>query len=303
MINVMITGKIMRQGIEILKKFANVKIIEEPSYNRIAEFLPATDAILHKIGKLPAGLLNLGPNIQIIARHGVGLDDLDLNYIKSKGIKLTVTYKANTNAVAEFTMGLIINLNRSIMKAHNCLVLQRCWRREELMGEELYDKKLGLIGYGDIGQRLSDIGKIFRMKILVHDPYKDISDESIKNLPLDSLLKESDIVSIHCPLNDETKNMLNKDKLSLMKKNALLINTARGGILDENTLFNMLKEKKIAGAALDVFSEEPPYLPEGINKIDNLILTSHIAAMTQKTQITMSTMAAIEIKNHFRKSL
>jgi D-3-phosphoglycerate dehydrogenase len=301
MLNVLVTGKILPQGFDILNSFAKVTVIEEPTYEKIAQVISSMDAILHKIGKLPAELIELAPKLKIISRHGVGLDDLDMPYLKKRNIKVTITKGANCNAVAEMTITLLLNLQRPIFKAHQKLVSTNFWLREQLIGQELKGQTLGLIGFGDIGSRVAEIANVFGMKIVAYEPYKEITHPFVKKVNLDELLRVSDAVSIHCPLTDETKGLINKENIITMKKNAVLINTARGGIVDEKLVFEMLKSKRLAGAALDVFSTEPPELPDDVGSIQNLILTPHIAAMTHVTQVKMATMAAEEIKNFFGK--
>ncbi len=299
MIHVLVTGKISHEGLDILKEFARVTVVENPSFEELAQVIPTVDAILHKIGKLPAKLLELGPKIQIIARHGVGLDDLDLPYLESKGIKLTTTHDANSNAVAEFTIALMLVLKRRIMEAHHKLVTTGFWQRELLMGDELRGQTLGLIGFGRIGTKVAEMAHVFGMKIVVYEPFKKLTHPFVSQVGLADLLLQSDVVSVHCPLTAETKGLLDRNKLSLMKKNAVLINTARGGIVDENAVLDLIRNKEIAGAALDTFSVEPPHYLKEQQIPDNLILTPHIAAMTQAAQVAMAAMAAGEIKKHF----
>ncbi len=299
MLNVIVTGKIAEDGLKMLEDIALVTVIENPTSSELVKALPTADAILHKIGKLPAHLLEQAPKLKIIARHGVGLDDLDLDYIKSKGIKLTTTDNANSNAVAELTIGLIISLNRRIVEARKKLMTAGFWQREDLMGRELAGQTLGLIGFGRIGSRVAEFAEVLRMKVIVHDPFSTNLPPSIPRVAIDELLAVSDVVSVHCPLIDNTRGMLNSTTLPLMRKGALLINTARGGIVDEAQVIRMVVNGQLAGAALDVFSVEPPSISPNLEEHNNLIFTPHIAAMTLQTQNKMATMAAMEIKNYF----
>ncbi|MDK2986761.1 MAG: D-3-phosphoglycerate dehydrogenase / 2-oxoglutarate reductase [Clostridia bacterium] len=299
MVHVLVTGKIAQEGLDILQEFGRVTVVENPSEEDIAPILPTVDAVLHKIGKLPRELLLRGPGIQIIARHGVGLDDLDLEYLKEKGIKLTITEDANSHAVAEFTVTLMLVLNRRLFEAHEKLIKQGFWQREQLIGQELQGQVLGLIGFGRIGKRVALLAQNLGMKIMVHDPFLKEVPPGATLVGLDELLTGSDIISIHCPLTSETKNLLNTERLGLLKPTAYLVNTARGGIIDEKALFTMLKEKRLAGAALDVFSVEPPSLSSELQTLSNLIVTPHISAMTHSAQRNMAIMAAREIKKFF----
>ncbi|ACM22517.1 phosphoglycerate dehydrogenase [Thermotoga neapolitana] len=240
-------------------------------------------------------------NLKIIAKHGVGVDNIDLNAATKKGIPVTITAGANSLSVAELTIAFIFALSRGLVWAHNRLFQERKW--EGIIGQEVSGKTLGVIGFGAIGREVVKKAVCLGMNVLVYDPY--VSKDSVRLSEatpvddLDHLLRESDFVSLHVPLNESTRNMIGEREISLMKKSAFLINTSRGGLVDEKALVKALKEGKIAGAALDVFSEEPPDPGSPLFECPNLITTAHIGAHTKEAIYRMNMMAAQAVVDFF----
>ena len=221
--------------------------------------------------------------LKIIARCGVGVDNIDVDYAKSNNIFVTNSPSANLISVVELTVALIISAARKINLADKHLKEGK-WNRKEFVGIELSGKQLGIIGFGKAGKLVSERMKAFGMSIAFYDPYIKDWNGSEKNLELDELLTSSDIVSIHVIKTKETENLISKEKLDLLKENAILINTSRGGVLDEDYLIELLKSKKIFGAGLDVYSEEPPKNIDSFSDL-NLISTPHIGASTSEAQL------------------
>ncbi|MEM2791567.1 MAG: hydroxyacid dehydrogenase [Candidatus Bathyarchaeia archaeon] len=234
----------------------------------------------HKIDK---AVIDNAKNLKIIARAGVGLDNIDVDYAIRQGITVISTPDASTRAVAELTMGFIIALARR-MTAFNRFMQDGEWCKNSTFGVELAGKTLGIIGLGRIGSQVAKLARAFRMRVIAYDPYispvkaKKLKVELKKNL--DDLLVESDFVSIHASLTSETRGLIGERELRLMKPTAFLVNTARGAIVDENALVKALRENWIAGAALDVYSEEPLPREHPLRKMENTILTPHIASYT-----------------------
>ena len=234
----------------------------------------------HRIDKT---VIDNAKNLKVIARAGVGLDNIDVDYAIKRGIKVVSVPSASTEAVAELTMGLIIALARWISSFDRSMHNGE-WCKNSKLGIELMGKTLGIIGLGRIGSRVAKFAKMFGMRIVAYDPY--VSPRKAERLKvelkdnLDVLLLESDFVSIHASLTSETKGLIGERELKLMKPTAFLINTARGAIVDEKALIKALKEKWIAGAALDVYTEEPLPKNHPLRKIENIILTPHIASYT-----------------------
>jgi len=230
-------------------------------------------------------VLDKALKLKVISRLGVGLDNIDLNYAKMKGIKVFTTQTSPAPAVAELTLGLMLAVARRISQQNQNLK-SGIWQKD--MGNLIQGKTLGIIGLGTIGKNLVQLVKGFKLKILAFDSYQDkkfAMENNIKYCDLDTLLIKSDIVSIHLNLSDETKRLMNEDQLYKMKPESILINTSRGEIIDEKALFTILKEKKILGAGLDVFNSEP--YSGSLKELDNVVLTPHIGAYAKELRIQM----------------
>ncbi len=237
--------------------------------------------------KVNRELIDAAPELKIIARAGVGLDNVDTDYAHKKGIVVCFTPDANSISVAELTIGLMLALMRKIPEARQD-TLTGGWNRLKFTGSELYGKSFGLIGMGRIGSLTAARAKAFGMNILAADPFLKTDAPQLKGLnasllSLDELLAESDVVSCHSPLTADTRKMLTYQHFRRMKPDAFFINTSRGEVVDERGLTQALLEHKLAGAALDVREIEPPkHSP--LNQMENVILTPHIAAFTVEAQ-------------------
>ena len=250
-------------------------------------------------------LIENAPNLTCVGRLGVGLDNIDLSACEEQNITVYPALGANSHSVAEYVICASMMLLRKAYFKKNEMIAGN-WPRQESSGSEVYGKTLGLIGFGDIAQKTRDLALGLGIKTVAYDPYLN-KDSNVwketKNLPLDNLLSISDIISLHIPLSKETKNLIDEKKLRLIKNSSVIINTSRGGIIDENSLAKLLKENKIGGAALDVFNKEP------INKenakkfegLDNLILTPHIGGVTKESNERVSKMIAKKIDIHLSK--
>ena len=250
-------------------------------------------------------LIENAPNLTCVGRLGVGLDNIDLNACEEQNITVYPALGANSHSVAEYVICTSMLLLRKAYFKKNEMIAGN-WPRQESSGSEVYGKTLGLIGFGDIAQKTRDLALGLGIKTVAYDPYLDKDSnlwKETKNLLLDNLLSISDIISLHIPLTKETKNLIDEKKLRLIKNSSVIINTSRGGIIDENSLAKLLKENKIGGAALDVFNTEP------INKenakkfegLDNLILTPHIGGVTKESNERVSKMIAKKIDIHLSK--
>ena len=249
----------------------------------VLEIREAEIVVIRSATQLTKEIIEKGENLKIIARCGVGVDNIDIGYAKSKNIKVTNSPSANLISVVELTIALILNAARKINLSDNHLKEGK-WNRKEFIGIELSGKQLGIIGFGKAGRLVSYRMKSFGMSVAFYDPYVKDWEGPEKNLELDELLSSSDVISIHVIKTEETENLISKEKLNLLKKNAILINTSRGGVVDEDYLVEMLRSKQIFGAGLDVYSEEPPKNID--NFVDtNLITTPHIGASTNEAQL------------------
>lgn len=299
---ILVTDRIHDVALEEARKFADVDVVLGLKPEELAKRIQPYDALIVRSETKVTREVIENSNLKIIGRAGVGLDNIDVEAAKEKGIAVVNSPEASTIAVAELVMGSLIALLRHIPHAHHSM--KECkWERSRFMGMELYGKKLGIIGFGRIGREVADRANAFGMRVQVYDPMITIEDARESNcelVELDELLKTSDIVTLHVPLTPETRNMINEEKLRLMKKNAVLVNIARGGIVDEKALKKALEEKRLRGAVLDVYCEEPPR--ENIFKdLDNVITLPHLGASTNEAQINAGTVVVEKIRNFFRK--
>jgi len=297
-LKVLVLGNVRPEGIEILERFAHVTAIPEPVKKAdVLLHVQDMDAMLHKVGYVDQEIIDQQSKLQIIARHGVGLDYLDLPVVEAAGIPVSTTQTANTNAVAEATIGLALSIMRHLNPGEAMLKREHKWARELLMGREIKGSTVGIVGYGRVGRLVAQYYAIFGANIIVYDAFP----VALENCPyetaeLDQLLKVSDIVSLHCPLMEETRHLINAERLALMKENSILINTSRGALVDKVALANAAKTGQIAGAAIDVFDVEPPDFSDSMFCCDNILTTPHIAAMTLQAQTAMAIGAAEEIR-------
>lgn len=286
-------------GITILKKAGLVvdykpEIGPDELLTTVGEF---NVIIVRSRTKITKKIIDAAPKVKIIARVGVGLDNIDTEYAESKGIKVINAAEAAMNAVSELVIGHMLSLCRSIPKANEGLKNGK-WLKKELVGSELRGKYLGIIGVGNIGRNIGRIAKCLRMNLIGYDIFpinQDyIREVSMIKTDLKTLLENSDFVTCHVPLTEKTKHLINSETLSFMKPTSFLINTSRGEIVDEKSLFSALAEKRIAGAALDVFEIEPPTNTE-LLKLPNIICSPHIAAQTKEAQELASTVIAEKV--------
>jgi D-3-phosphoglycerate dehydrogenase / 2-oxoglutarate reductase len=244
------------------------------------------DAVISRKGKITREHMQKSASrLKIIARTGVGVDPSRVDLDGAREFKVWVTNQPGSNSVsvAELVFGHMITLARHTFAANRAVKENRWSEYLKFIGAELAEKTLGIIGMGNIGTRVAIRARAFEMSFLVYDPYIPESHVTAlggKWVGLDELLAQSDFVTIHCPLTPETSGMIDQQRLALMKATAYLINAARGGIVNEGALWHALKQKKIAGAALDVVEDEPPAKDHPLFELDNLILTPHIGALT-----------------------
>lgn len=256
-------------------------------------FISDVDGVIAGLDDYNEEVLSSAKRLKVISRYGVGLDNVNLEAAKRLGIVVKNTPEVNTQAVADFTFGLLLTVSRKIIQSNSSL---KWGKWERFIGHECYGKKLGIIGLGRIGKAVAQRAKGFEMEILAYDIQKDDSFAErmgIKFLPLDDLLSTSDFLTLHCELNPQTKHLIGPRELGLMKETAYLINTARGGLIDEKALFKALKEGKIAGVGLDVYDQEPP-ISNPLLSLDNVVTTGHIGAYTDKA---IKEMAVSSVKN------
>ena len=266
------------------------------------------DAISIRTAKLPNEIISSAKKLQVISRHGVGYDNIDLKSTKEIGATLTITATANAVAVAEHVMFMLLNISKRKDMYDQSVKLGKFNDRNKLPKTiELWGKNILIAGFGRIGQALIKRCLGFEMNVFVYDPY--INDEKIKSLggkkvnDLKEAVKEMDAISLHMPLNDETKNIVNYDLLRSMKTNCIVVNAARGGIINEVDLDKALRENLIFGAGLDVFETEPPKSDNPLLKNDKVFLSPHTAAFTEECMIRMGKETIQNIIDFFEKKL
>ena len=296
---VMVALSLDEDALKRLREVADVDIVPEDSIRTKEGLLKVVDNYDGAIVALPPfdrEVIQRTHRLKVISRHGVGYDSIDVKAANEKGIVVTIT-PANAASVAEIAFGLMIAVARKIPQAH-FYVKNRQWSqrasRMSLTGVELSGKTLGILGLGRIGSMVAKIGKGFDMELIYSDIVRKRKLEKelpIESCSLDELLAESDFFSVHVPLTDETRGMISERELKTMKKNAVIINTARGPIIDEKALIHALKEKWIAAAGLDVFNEEPINQDNPLLELDNVVFTPHVAGSTTEARRRCAMMA------------
>lgn len=272
-----------------------------PNKKRLLELVEDKEVIILRSRiKLDKEVIFAAKNLKLVAMAGIGLDHLPMDELKRRGIAWFNVPDLSARDVAEFTLGMTLSLARKICLADSFLRFKNEWRRNELIGVSLMDKTFGVVGYGEIGKETSYLAKCFGMNILVYvrNSQNNKFDDGVTPVSFHELLRTSDIISIHLPLTDETRGLFSEKEFDLMKETALLINIARGGIINEDALYNALKTRTIGGAALDVFEQERQY--NRLFELDNIVVTPHIGAMTQEAQGEIGVQIVEKICDFFR---
>ena len=280
---VLICDKTEKEYIEQMRAAGlTVDVRDDITPEELPTVLPAYDGmVVRSRTKVRQALIDVCPNLKVIVRGGAGLDTIDHEYAKSKGITVMNTPLANTASVAELAIGYMLMMARSLYQATATMKADK-WEKKSFNGDEIGGKTLGLIGVGNIGQEVAIRATVMGMTVIAYDPYvKEIA--RIKLVTLDELLAQSDYISLHLPKTKESAGMIGAEQFAKMKKGVRIVNCARGGIVDENALYEALTNGTVAGAALDVFSEEPP-TDWKLLKLDNVIGSPHIGAATKEAQ-------------------
>ena len=297
---VAVLGKVDQKGLSFLRE-NEFKVIEIENFEiqNLKEQLKDVDGILLRTTKLDKEILEHCDNLKIISRHGVGYDNVDLNFLNENKIALCITSTSNAVSVAEHVLSFFIYLTKKLSLSDSLVKEGNFEKRSELPNFfELYKKKVLIIGFGRIGKEVAKRCLGFDMEVYVYDPFLD-NEIIIRNqcIPIEKNqgLAIADFITIHLPLNRDTKNFISQTELNLMRKNSILVNTSRGGIVNENDLSIALESKKIQGAGMDVFVSEPPESNHPFFKLDNILLTPHNAALTLECRERMSLEASQNI--------
>jgi len=305
-IKILISDPIDAEGIKKLEeKGFEVDVKSSISKEDLSKAIAEYDGlVVRSRTNVTKEIIEQGKRLKVIARAGAGLDNIDMEAAKKCGVTVLNTPEAPADSVAELTVGLILALVRSITVADRSMKEGK-WLKKELKGSLLRGKTLGLVGLGNIGVRVAKIAKEMGMKIVFAKrtpPNRELIEAlGAEFVPLEELLKRSDIVSVHVPLNQQSYKMIGAKELSLMKKGAFLINTSRGAVIDEIALLDALTSGRLGGAALDVYESEPPKDLRLIH-LQNVVCTPHIGAQTEEAQKTASILVAEKIIQFFEKS-
>jgi D-3-phosphoglycerate dehydrogenase len=300
-VNILVCDPIDDAGVNMLKDAGfKVDLRTDIIANELVKTVANYDGVVVRSRtKVTKEVLQAGKQrLKIVARSGVGLDNVDVEEAKRLGVQVVNSAEAPSNAVAELVLGYMLSLARMIPRA-DASIKRGEWIKNKLTGFELSGKTLGIVGFGRIGYLVGKKAKSLGMKVLCYDVLIDklldyVRDAGAESAPLEKLLAESDFITVHVPLLPETKHMFDASTLSKMKKGAYLINAARGGIIDENALLGALKSGHLAGAALDVYEEEPTKNTDLVN-MENVICSPHIGAESKEAQLANSTIIASKL--------
>ena len=307
---ILIIENIHESGIKLLKekKDFTFEIIDKLDPVFIKKKIDDCDAIVLRTFRLSAELINSAKKLQIISRHGVGYDNVDLDTIKKRNITLTITATTNAVAVVEHVFFMMLNISKGHDMYDKCVKSGEFSKRSQLPRTiELWNKKILIVGFGRIGQNLIKRCLGFEMEIFVYDPFIDenkinsLGGKKVSNI--NSIIKDMDYVSVHVPLNDKTRNLINLNNMKTMKKTAILINAARGGVINESDLEVALNKNYIFGAGLDVFEKEPPDINNPLLKNKKVFLSPHTASFTEECMQRMSKETIQNIIDFFEKKL
>ena len=300
---VLVLGKVHKAGIKYLKDLSYQVDEASDQDDDYKNILSLYDALIVKMTKVDEEFIDLSKNLKIIARHGVGYNNVDLNVINRRKIPLFIIGDVNSTSVAEHTFGLIINIAKKINYYDTEVRSNNFEIRNSFNSRDLNKKNILIFGYGRIGKKIADICSFFNMNVFVYDKFLNLENLS-NNIKVVTDIKENlniyDFISLHIPFNNSEKALIDKTFLNKLKNDCAIINTSRGDLIDEKDLINHLKENNNFYAGLDVFNPEPPSLDNELFKLNNTILTPHSAAYTDECLAEMSLHCAINIENFFK---
>lgn len=287
-------GRASPEPLEILEKAGltvTFKSNPEPeNESMVAELIGNAEAVIVGVDRIGEKVLSLCPHLKVVSKHGIGVDNIDLEAARRRGVIVANAPGTNSESVADMAFLFILSCAR-----HMKLLLEQVRNKKwssPLLGSELEGKTLGIVGLGRIGKGVARRALGFGMKVIYFDPF--VEDPDFTKVELEELFRRSDFVTLHLPLSLQTKHLVNEQLLSLMKKDAFLINTARGELVDEEALYRFLKEERIAGAGLDVLSFEPPF-ESPLLTLPNVLVTPHVSAHTKEANVKMGKTAALNV--------
>lgn len=282
-------------GIEIVKNETGAILTEE----KMTELLADCDGIIIGVDPFSANVIKNAPKLKVVSKYGVGLDNIDLKACEERGIIVTKTVGANANAVADFAFTLLLAVARKVVSINNTC-RNGAWDKPTTI--DVYGKTLGLIGFGAIAKGVAKRASGFDMEVMAYDPFWDeeyAKKHGVKKASLEEIYKNADFISLHVPLTNETENLISAKELAMMKRSAVIINTARGGIINEDDLLAALVDNRIYGAGIDAFREEPPSNKKWF-ELENVVISPHTAASSFGATEQMGRMAAQNIIDNFK---
>jgi len=301
-VKVLVADPVAQEGIDILSEYAEVDVKTGLKPAEIKSIISDYEAlIVRSQTQVTAEIIEAGKKLRVIARAGVGVDNIDVEAATQRGIIVVNAPTGNTVSAAEHTIALMLALARHIPRA-NAMLKSGVWRRADFMGTEIRDKTLGIIGLGNVGSEVARRARGLEMRLIAYDPFVSVDrahNLQVEPVSLEKLLKESDFISLHVPLTAQTKGLIGAKELAMVKPTVRLINTARGGLIDEEALLKAIKENRVAGAAIDVFATEP-MTKSILFESDNIIVTPHLGASTTEAQAMAATDVAKQIVDVFK---
>ena len=294
MFRILVSDKLGAAGLEMLEKAPDAKYDMKTGLSKeeLLEIISDYDALIIRSGtQADAKLLDAGKNLKVVGRAGIGVDNVDLEEATKQGVVVMNTPGSNSVATAEQTMALMLAISRNTVPAHNSLTAGK-WNRAKFVGFELYGKVLGIIGFGRIGRLVAERAKAFGMMVLAHDPFvkaEDAANLGVSLVGLDRVFSQADYLTLHTAVTPQTTRMINRPSINKMKKGVIIINVARGKLIDEAALAEALQEGQVKAAALDVYTNEPPEADNPLIGLPNVLHTPHLGASTVEAQRNVAT--------------
>lgn len=307
MAHVLVAGKLHPSGLDLLQAAPEVELtyVEEISSESLLPAIYQTEALLLRTQPLPASLIGKCQDLQIVSRHGVGYDAVDVDALSRRGIPLTIVGDVNSRTVAEHAIMMMLAAGKRLLRYDRASRVKDWNYRNSLEAQELFGKTLLIVGIGRIGRRLAALAEAFGMKIIAYDRFVSEAQLGMADVRLEAdlmqALPKADYVSLHVPMTEQP--VIGAAELNAMKSSAVLINIARGGVVDETALVQALRNKQIAGAGLDVYEREPPASDNPLFAMDNVVLTPHSAGLSEESAERMAIVAAQNILDFFAGKL
>ncbi len=306
---VLVVQPIHDVGLDLLRARDDVavSVVDAPGDEALRAHLAEAEGVIVRNDRVDADMLAVARKLKVVARHGVGFDNVDVAALTRRGIPLAVVGDVNAVAVAEHTLYLMLAVARKSFALDRAVRAQRFAERDVIAATEQWRKTLLVVGYGRIGRRVAALGRAFDMTVLVHDPLVAAAEIAAAGCrpaaDFRAALPEADFISLHAPLTEETANLIGGAELGAMKPTAILINTARGGLIDDAALHRALVEGRIGGAGLDTFAQEPPPADDPLIGLDNVVLSPHSAALTEECRRRMAIACAQNVLDAFDGTL